>query len=344
MFFLILIKNINSFAFNSNILEITDKNFNRLIEKRLNHSVIFLMFHGENCPACRQTYPAFSEAAELGLGMIKFAHVDANRAQQLSAKYQIRSIPTFKIFHTNGETHYSGDRTSRSFLNAASKYLVDKSLSVNESWYPNENSLIDYSTILFSDKSITPPLWSAISCNLSNTSISVGFTNNKNILKKFNITKTPTIIFINKGNIQIYQGKLSFNDVRNQINNTFYELLKPTPTPTPIPPPSSHVDSLIKFESTCKLSSKYCIIETLSIQSLNFTILSNKYKNDPLRFINCGEKCPFIEMKNGYWIFHPKKDVAMFAIDLIELKILIEKLIQGVPKWIPLNSLLNKEL
>ena len=49
-------------------------------------------------------------------------------------------------------------------------------------------------------------------------------------------------------------------------------------------------------------------------------------------------------MKNGYWIFHPKKDVAMFAIDLIELKILIEKLIQGVPKWIPLNSLLNKEL
>jgi len=333
----------NCFAFGPSVVEVTDKNFRKVIENRRNESVYFVMFHGENCPACRQTYPSFVEAANSGFGMVHFAHVDAGSANMLSSKFEIRSIPTFKIFHSGGETHYSGDRTTRSFLNAATKFIPNKSETVNQTWYPNPSPSIQHSAILFSNKPHAPPLWSAISCNFSSTPLRIGFSNEIQVLKAFNVTKPPVIGFVDNGIFEKYEGKLSYLDVQKAIFTKFYEIVKPTPAPTPIPPPSSHVDNLSKFEATCKSSSKYCVLETLPIQSKEFTQLSNQYKNDPLRFVNCGEKCPFQEIDKGYWIFHTKRPVAIYSSDIDGIKIELSHLISGRPSWKPLSDLLNNK-
>lgn len=236
-------------------------------------------FHGTNCPACVQTYPSFQEAVDESYGMFSFGQVDTNKAGRLSNRFQIYSIPTFFVFHSKGETQYNSHRYSRAFLNAASKYLIDQTKSINESWFPQKGRK---KAILFSSKLKSPPLWSAISNNFSLTEVEIGFTSNPTLKKSFNVSKSPHILFINDEERKDYLGKINYESVQKAISD-YFGVFRNSPKPTPksrapIEPRRKFgtilkINNPIEFQEQCQ-KAKFCVFQVNDQISTEFKKLT----------------------------------------------------------------------
>jgi thioredoxin reductase (NADPH) len=65
--------------------------------------VVFIDFYSDFCGPCRTFKPIYEKWAKEFQGKIKFLKADAEQAQQLFAKYQIRAIPTLLILDPKGQ-------------------------------------------------------------------------------------------------------------------------------------------------------------------------------------------------------------------------------------------------
>ena len=80
----------------------------------LNASVPVLVdFYADWCGPCKMVAPLLDELADQHIGKILVAKVDTDRAPEIAAKYDIRSIPTLILFRDGaeiersiGELHY----------------------------------------------------------------------------------------------------------------------------------------------------------------------------------------------------------------------------------------------
>lgn len=317
-----------SVNFGQYVTELTANNFASEVEKRSNTTVYLVMFHGQHCPACQMAYPEFIEAANEASGMIKFGHVDTSSEYALGSRFRIYTIPHFIIFYKDGEKVYNRERSARSFLNVASRYIPNLSETVNESWVEllenqkaanetakttessedthEENNSTDLkAAILFSDKPSTPPIWAGISCafNNNNKGIRIGFCNDPNVSTKFGINAFPTILMINGQNRYVYNGKNRFQLIRKSVIDFFEGVLENTPQTSKknVKPPApailmNNLTSIEVFNTECKGKGRFCVIQAGGSDKASnaFDEASKKYKHDHFKFFLCptGE-CPF---------------------------------------------------
>lgn len=317
-----------SVNFGPYVTDLTANNFASEVEKRSNTTVYLVMFHGQHCPACQMAYPEFIEAANEASGMIKFGHVDTSSEYALGSRYHIYTIPHFIIFYNGGEKVYNRERSARSFLNAASRYIPNLSETVNESWTEllnNQNSTTESTNnkeskenlqeqanstdlraaILFSDKPQTPPIWAGVSCAFANNAkgIRVGFCNDRNVSLKFGINAFPTILLINGQHRYVYNGKNRFQLIRKSIIDFFEGVLEDTPKvakkSTKPPAPAvlmNNLTSIDTFNTDCKGKGRFCVVQAggSDIANTIFDEASKKYKHDHFMFFLCPkETCPF---------------------------------------------------
>jgi len=80
-----------------NTLEITKDNFQEILEK---NEIVLLDFWASWCGPCRMFGPIFEKVATQ-FPDIKFGKVNTEVEQELSATFQIRSIPTLMAFRQN---------------------------------------------------------------------------------------------------------------------------------------------------------------------------------------------------------------------------------------------------
>lgn len=324
-------------TFGNKVKILTKKNWQAEIEDRSNLTVYLVMFHGQHCPACQMAYPNFIEAANSATSNIKFGEVDTSRENELAYKFQIRGIPTFITFHPNGHTNYMGDRSTRSFINTAYKYVPNVALEVDETWQNGNRSVI-----LFSDKKSVPPLWKAVASHFFNTSVKVGFTANDEIKKLFKITAFPTILMIDNGTQYVYPGKNSFPEIRKSVVDFFHgKITQPTPKPS-IVIQINQLENEDKFKEFCKGHGKYCVIKGNTEEaSASLKMVAKKYRNDPFHFLLCGEKCPldFLKKSDAFWIIHPRRDAAIVAESEEALKSDLDRVIGGDAMFTPMSKL-----
>ena len=86
---------------------LTDATFDRVIRETT--LPVMVDFHADWCGPCRMMAPAVDELARTSAGRALVAKLDTDASQKVSARYQIRGIPTVIVFrHGREERRQSG--------------------------------------------------------------------------------------------------------------------------------------------------------------------------------------------------------------------------------------------
>lgn len=321
--------------------ELNDYTFDKYVKHRKNTSTILVMFYKNNSPECKKAAVAFVEAAETSYGMVQFARANVKNNTHVVNDLKITSYPTFMVFYPGGSRVYEQKEiTGKKLVQFTDRFIPRLAEIVDEYWVPGKEGYeVDSAAILFSQKKYSPTMWNAISAVYNETYLRIGFCNDENITKEFNVTEVPSIGFLHNQTFKAYQGNKTFLDIFYAIKNEYPELARPRPPPTPKPKPSDYVTDEGVWKATCK-KKKYCILEAKSNRTEEFLKFAENYVTEPFRFVSCGETCPFPEMTDGFWVFHTKLDRAMYAEDIEGLKLHIDRFLSGAPKWTNRDQLL----
>lgn len=79
----------------STVIELNNENFNTTIS---NKDVCVVRFWAPWCAPCRMVAPTFQQLSKEMSEHAQFAELNIDEAQQLAAKYGIRSIPTTLVY------------------------------------------------------------------------------------------------------------------------------------------------------------------------------------------------------------------------------------------------------
>lgn len=108
-------------VYSSDPVELTDASFYRFIEK--NDLPVIVDFWASWCGPCQAMAPVFNAIAKQSEDLL-FAKANTEKAQQVSAKASIRSIPTLIFFHHGKEI----DRVSGGLSESQLKNWIVQSL------------------------------------------------------------------------------------------------------------------------------------------------------------------------------------------------------------------------
>lgn len=73
---------------------------------------VLLYFSGENCNVCHALRPKFKEAFDTHFPLVKQIYLDAHDNAEISAEYQVFSVPTMIVFLDGREFAREGRNVS----------------------------------------------------------------------------------------------------------------------------------------------------------------------------------------------------------------------------------------
>jgi thioredoxin 2 len=329
--------------FGPHVAAITSESFARDVERRDNMTVWLLMFHGANCPMCKQIIPEFVEAARAAVGMARFGQVDSGAELALALRYKVVALPTFIVFHPRGKVvgPFRELRTAQAIVKFATEKIPDLSEKVTRRWIAVSNLK---AAILFTEKAKAPPLWRAIACNFSSTLVRVGVSANATLDAAFGVIRKPTVLFVDGERRVAYEGPIAYQALRESIMQFFGGAITPTPAPTPTPRPLvRRLVSVDDFNEECKGKRRFCVIHGAQEIGGEFLEAAKRYGTDPLNFFVCGADCPLEFAKSGLWVIHHRRDAAVKFDGIDEIDLHLQRVIDASVVFQPLARLVGSE-
>jgi hypothetical protein len=266
------------------------------------------------------------EAFLIGKGFLKFVYFDSAKNPAFARKYKIKE-PTFVVFHAGGQIFLPAHNiTARQLVNKASFMIPDFTMKITNEL---DESYVTPVCVLFTERKIAPSLWTAISYEFRDKGhlIKIGFSNNKTLAAKFNITEFPKIMMKNSSKTLIYDGVNEFLPLKEMINKFVLKRL------------TNKVKALtaspIKFfNKKCNKPDKICIVHTNATLSDEFLKFRKKHTTNLLEFLYGDEKLPYSWMeKDSVYGFKLDHDQYFKAESLEDLEYMIPQALILKLKW-----------
>lgn len=101
---------------NADIVHLNVNNFDKLVTQ--GQDTWLIQFFSSYCPYCQNFAPSFEKAAKQLKGTVKIGVIDADEDRMLLRRYNVRGIPTVKIYHPNNPVpdNYDGPRTAEALI------------------------------------------------------------------------------------------------------------------------------------------------------------------------------------------------------------------------------------
>ena len=309
------------------VVALTDATFKRLVINRPKNAVWIVSFEKPDCPACRALAPKFQHAAQVSAGTFKFGSIDISRFPEIAKQFGVTSVPHVHIFSADGDVEYTGKREPKAIIETTLAYLKDFSLKVDESWL--STFLESPSAILFTEDKKTKSIWCGISSYFYGKSIRIGVCRDPKIAEKLEISDLPAVAFFNGTHSEIYQGKVSFKDIKIAMEEFFAKKLeKKIIDPMSVLLPDQFIDECVGGKTNCILSvSSGTSSEFLNVQKL--------YAHHKMKWFAGKQNLPYpiMEKKGGIWIYNPRRNGFIFVENVEQLHIELDHVLDGQGKW-----------
>lgn len=104
---------------NSNVVQLTESNFNELVTK--SNELWLIEFYAPWCGHCKNLAPEWEKAANVLKGIVKVGAVDADQYKSLGGKFGIKGFPTIKWFGLKKDSpkDYESGRTANDIVRFA---------------------------------------------------------------------------------------------------------------------------------------------------------------------------------------------------------------------------------
>jgi hypothetical protein len=311
------------------VVGLSTENWDSFIGKKDSDAVWVVTFIDPSVAPCREMVEVVSKAARTSDALVNFGVVNVNSEHRLAMRFEVRLVPATFILHQNERSEYKGKRNASALIKAAVKFIPDKSLVVDADWPSDGQDTV----ILFTNKTVTPSIWAAVSCVFQGRA-RVGISSSRPMRKLFNIEKTPTILFQNRTYRTVYSGENSFVQLRKSIHeflNREYE-----------EPFHFASDFLLpeEFSEECKNFSGLCVVHVDADLDPKLKEVQQKFKNAKVKFFYGDEDLPYEFMQPGkVYVIQQQKSVGIALDSLSELAVTLSSVFDQSVKLVPLEDL-----
>jgi hypothetical protein len=206
-----------AFAHSQAVFQLSDQVFEALMGKADLSIPWFVMFGGNNCPACTLAVPEFSKASEGAHGFAKFGFANVDQCPGIVKTLEIKTIPSFYLFMEDGQFKYSGSHTAKGMLSFVSAKLGEGIEEIDESWSYSNDSMV----LLFHRSFKPPMIMSAAYGAFKNKNITFGISRDSDVIEAFGNPLLPSYWFYKDGVGTQYLGTKDFASFIDAIAEHF---------------------------------------------------------------------------------------------------------------------------
>ena len=325
------------FPFKSPVIEGTEYNWVDEVSNYIDKGVVFAIFVKRRSPKTNAVVYEFQKAANKSAGMIKFISLDIEENPKIAHLYTVRQAPSFRIIFSNGAIEYRDENAADSYIKSATRYIKSRAQIVDASWAPSVKTPL--SAILMTNKKTTPPYWAAISNYYADSNCRIGTNRNPNITSLFGVNEQNCIVFVSGNIVSVYDGQLTYSGIISALEEFAKNPTENGGTNSLI----SVIDSKEKFYNFCHNTGKVCVLLGSSESTAEYNETAAKNRDDRFKFYICGEKCPFPNMSDHYFVFHHRNDRALKVDSIKDLSIALDHVVDGTARYSPFVKLFKPE-
>ena len=311
------------------ILELNWINWFKIIENKKEEKPWFIFFDSSTLLTHNIYMPIIVNASLIADGLINFGYIDDYSSPGIGPQYNITILPSFLMINKNMHKEYKGKRTEEEFLKHVQKFVIDSTKKADKSWLSDNYE----SAILFTDKVKTPSIWAGISTEFKNK-MKIGISNSSKLLKQFvgEDAKFPTIIMKNSSCVEKYVGKVSFNHIKETLEEFIageYEVPYQFTNDYFLPE---------EYKEESKGFTGYCVISASSELQEGLRKAKESHQTRRFKYFYGSKDLPFkfIE-KDSIWIIHPVQNKAFRVKSHDALNDALDSVLNGNVQWIQID-------